>query len=610
MRTAWLAAACWLCLPACTISAVSESDDPRPSNSCSVDSDCDEDVASCNDGMCQPNDGDLEALLIEVTPPSDSEASHLSFVSHLTAVPTSGGELSVPAVRATTVTGSLKLATEDTCYPTLPQEPVAQPQAVDLSLPISATLIPRERLLGLSQQLYVTAGGYHVDGTYHFDIDVPPGEYDVYIVPDRGQTGVCVVPPQLFRGALVTGPVTTLDYKASKSSRLDLNITWPKGARTLDGWTVDIIEPLGGKPISTEVTLGNPVDGYMTVDYGAKLVYSTVSRRIGALREDVESAEDLVRLRPPEGNAAPTILFDRSALGLLSKAANITGFTSYPDAVKVEGQLASAEDGRPLVGSVSVVSTAITGVDEGIIASFQRTVQVTQEAKGIFSIELPPGEYRVHAVPNPGSFGSVAGDDGLSALEARWEIAPGTPVQAGKLLELERSSVVSGRSSLEGAEVRIAPTPQSVLPFRDALGGGEFTPRGRNALIDGGRFALSVDPGRLDISIRPPDELGFGWFVQPGVEVAGQDYDLGTVPRKVPSVLRGTTNGQFEERGDIVITRPVGACSVRAYAYLDKDFAYTRDADAAVSVVQVAETRSDEAGAFRLLIPSSLAAPK
>lgn len=620
MRRAALGVICWLCLPSCTISAVSEAEDSRRTNSCDADSDCDDDVESCKDGLCQPKNGELEALLIEVTPPSDSMAAHLSFVSHLEAVPTSGGPLKqLPPVRSVKVSGNLHLPTPDTCYPILPQEPVPQPKAENLSLPVSVTLIPRERLLGLPQQVYVTAGTYRLDGTYRFvDLEVPPGDYDVYMVPDRGQRGECVVPPQLFRGETIKAPTATLDYPASKSSTLNLRITWPKGPRTLDGWTADIIEPLGGKPISSEVKLGTPSDrgdSYQTVDYGVPLVYSTVSL-LRAVPEATESARDLVRLRPPEGDATPTIFLERSALGLLSDTPIVNGFTRYPDPVTVEGQLASGEDGRPLVGSVVVVSTEIFGVDEGILASFQARVQVAEKDDGVFSLAVPPGKYRVHAVPD---LASVSPDSrgALSALVTSWEIAAGTSPQAGKLLELSRSSAVTGQSWVEGAEVRVAPSPQTVLPFQEALGAGPFIPRGRNALVDAGRFAVSVDPGRLDISLRPPEELGYPWYVKPGVDVLDEDHDLGPISPKAPSVLRGITTWLFEsdERDPVshervVVTQPIGHCSVRAYAYLDKDLAYTRVRASAVSVVQVAETRSDETGAFRLLVPSSLAGPK
>jgi hypothetical protein len=605
----------WLWLSGCTISAVDQTDDRRPTNTCSVESDCGSDE-NCNDGLCQPSNGALEALLLEVTPPSDSEAPHLSFVSHLEAVPTSGGELKIPPVQAASVTGNLHLP-KGSCYPGLPQDgAVPLPPANDLSLPASVTLFPRERLLGLPQQLYVTASDFRKDGTYKFDMVVPPGDYDVYLVPSRGQEG-CAVPPQLFRGQTISGQ-TTLDYPVSNSSTLDLRIRWPKGAHTLDGWVADIIEPLGGRPISTEVELEPPVDqaeGSLDVTYRLPLVYSTVSELKPSI-DPIEFAADLVRLRPPPGDPTPTIFLDRTALGLLSASMpTVTGFTRYPAPVRVEGQLARADDGSALAGSVTVVSTDIAGVDDGIFASFQATVQVSEEDEGIFVIDMPPGTYRVHAVPGTGVDGTVPGEGSLSALEARWEIAAGSGFQAGKLLELAATSVVTGQSKFEGAEVRVAASPQKVLPFQEAFGIAPFVPRGRNGLVESGHFSVSVDPGRFDVSLRAPESLGFGWFVKPGVEVADAPQDLGDVELKAPSALRGTTTGLFADkdadtREPVLVSRIVGSCSVRAYAYLDRDLAYTRDAAAAVSVVQVAETRSDDRGAFRLLVPSSLAASK
>jgi hypothetical protein len=606
MKLTGLFASSWLWLSGCTISAVSEAEDARPTNTCSSESDCESDE-NCNDGLCQPSNGQLEALLIEVTPPSDSEAPHLSFVSHLDKIPTSGGELKLPPVQAATVTGTLQLSQTDSCYPTLPQDgTVPLPTASDLSLPLSVTLIPRERLLGLPQQLYVTASDFRKDGTYKFDIVVPPGSYDIYMVPTRGQQG-CVVPPQLFRGEAISGK-TTLNYRASRNSDLiNLQLHWPKGAQLLDGWTADVIEPLGGRPIATEVTLTRPSDRGTDLVYEIPLVYSTV-RQVPDAPESVEFAGDLIRLRPPEGEPVPTIFLDRTGIGLLPGEPTITDFTRYPEPVKVEGQLARAADGAPLTGAVSVISTEIAGVDKGIIASFQATVEVTAESDGIFSLELPPGNYLVHAVPGAVVADDSAGNESLSSLETEWQIAAGVPFQAGKLLELKPSSVVTGQS-FEGAEVRVSPSPKTVLPFKQAFGSSPFSPRGRSGLVESGSFAVTVDPGRFDISVRAPEAWGFGWFVKPGVEVVDATEDLGWVSMKAPSALRGTTTGLFAER-DALVSKPVGSCAVRAYAYLDKDLAYTRADGSAVSVVQVAETRSDEQGAFRLLVPSSLAASK
>lgn len=598
-----------LWISGCTISAVGEAEDMRPINSCSVESDCRSDE-NCNDGLCQPSNGELEALLIEVTPPADSGTQRLSFVSHLEEVPTSGGELTIAPVYPLAVTGNLHLPATEDCDPTYPQDgAMPLPPSFDRSLPVSVTLLPRERLLGLPQQLYLTVSDFRKDGTYKFDIVVPPGNYDVYMVPNQAQQN-CFVPPQLFRNQKISGK-TPLEYTASRNRELNLQLHWPKGARTLDGWSADVIEPLGGRPISTAVTLGSPSMRAAEVVYGVPLVYSTV-RDVSGTLDPVEYAADLVRLRPPEGMAAPTIFFDRSAISLLSDTSpSVVGFTRYPDPVRVEGQLARAEDGAPLAGSVTVVSTRVAGVDSGIFASFQATVEVTEKDQGIFAFDLPPGEYRVHAVPATAVDVTSPGRGSLSAFETQWEIAADSAFQAGKLLELSAATLVTGQSEFEGAEVRIDPSPQSVLPFQQAFGGAPFVPRGRNALVEAGRFEVSVDPGRFDVSVVGPEELGYGWLVRPGVEVSDEPRDLGIVKLVSPSALRGTTTGLFPDpRGSALVARAIGSCSVRAYAYLDKDLVYTRDDAAAVSVVQVAETRSDENGAFRLLVPSSLAAPK
>jgi hypothetical protein len=322
-----------------------------------------------------------------------------------------------------------------------------------------------------------------------------------------------------------------------------------------------------------------------------------------------------VRLRPPADVAWPTVFFDRSAIGLLGgEISRIEGFTRYPEPVTVVGQLARADDGRGVVGHVSVISTEITGVDPGIFASFQTRVDVHPDRDGVFSVVVPPGKYRVLALPEPNAAGAISGEANLSALEAQWEIRALVSPQAGKLLELKAETSISGLSPFPGAQVNAAATPHTILPFENAFGAAPFAPRGQSGFVDqDGRFSLSVDPGRFNISVRAPEALGFAWYVRPGVEVPEAQQDLGRIALPVPSVVRGVTTAvasewSRESKSYVTVAKPLPFASVRAYAYLDKDFAYTRERASAVSVVQVAETRSDDLGAFRLLLPSSLAA--
>ncbi len=583
-------------LSGCTITAVSAEADTRASNQCGSDADCPN--GNCRAGICQALNGELESLLVEVTPPADSKVPHLPLRAHLEDVPTSGGAMLISLTRAAHVVGSLKLGDGSACQPTFYDEQgLAMKASTDgRSLPVAVTLSPRERLLGLSAQVYTTTtSDLDAKGNYTFELQVPAGDYDVYVAPPRTQSG-CDVAPQLFRRQPIAGGEVELQYPVSAAKSLKLEVHWPAASGNLDGWVADIIEPVTGRSISSQFVLQRAV-GSATLQYSVPLAHSEVSE-VGTVGSSSEAATALVRLTPPPTLVAPTVFLDRSGLGLFSTdTVVLDGFTRFPDAVTVEGQVARLEDGKPAQGQVTLVSSEITGVDLGIFASFQRTVPVAPD--GRFVLAVPPGKYRVYAVP------PIA--DGLAASEISWDIPADVAYQAGKLIELSPTTSVTGRCALEGAQVQALASPQSVLPFEQAFGAAVFVPRANPGLVgpDGG-FTLQADPGAFDISVRPPESLGFAWFVRPSVQVGTDIQELGTLTLPKPSVVTGSVEVTAAGSSSAAIPSAL----IRAYAYLDDDLAYTRDVRQATSVIQVAETRADEAGAFRLLIPPSIAAAR
>jgi hypothetical protein len=594
----------------CTVSAVTQQGDPSPSNACKTDSDCGADI--CRAGVCNAANGMLEALLISATPPSDSPVPHMTYVAQVDDVPAQNDQdLVLPG--PSHLVGSFVLPTGETCYPTFVSDDPKNPYFVaedGRALPATVTLALSERLLGLPQQLSFAATGIrNLQGTYQFDVQVPRGEYDIYLVPPKNQQK-CPVPPQLFRRFALDKENLEVAFSLSAISQLPLSIRWPKSSPSLAGWTVDLIEPLAGNPISTELVLAEPPEvggNSSTIEYTGKLSFSTVALPPDPVDRPVEpeGTSDLLRFRPPADVVAPTILMARSGLGLLGGTKDVVAidhFTRLPSSVQVEGQLARVDDGRPVPGFVTLISTKIYGVDGGIFASYQTTVEIG--ADGALHVAVPPGSYKVQAVPPAPGLGNEAA---LAALETNWDIPADVPVQYGKLLELSPITSVVGQSEFLGAQVQAIPSPKTKLPFEVAFAEGRpFTPRAGIGLVDdAGRFAVAADPGVFDVSVQPPESLGFGWFVHTGVSVGAEDENLGLVTPPKPVVLSGT--GRVALLGAEV---PLGSAAIRAYAYLDKNLAYTRDARQAVSVVQVADTRADENGAFNLLIPSSIVAPK
>ena len=599
-----------LLLGGCTVTAKSQDTDPSPSNTCDSDAGCSE--GSCREGICQTPNGQIEALLVSATPTSDSGIPHLTFVTQLEGVPTSGGTQDLILPGPSRVVGSLNLPKGQVCYPEFVSDDANKPilKADDgVSLPVTVTLALSQRLLGLPQQLnFASTRTRNNLGGYAFDLRVPRGEYDVYLVPPPKQEGLCPAPPQLYRGIAFDSEGSTLELQLSGVAKLSLLIRWPKSSVSLAGWTVDVIEPRGGNSISTELVLGSPRDlggKSESVEYSGDLWSSRVMVVMPGGTSVVASDSDLLRLRPPSDQVAPTIFLDRSGFGLLVKEGQpvlLDRFTSLPDAVAIEGQVMRANDGGPAAAYVTLVSTEIYGVDSGIFASYQTTIEVG--ADGALRAQLPPGKYKVQAVPP--LLGGTDLQGALAALETTWDVPLDVPVQYGKLLELKPSSAVIGRTSFLGAQVQAVPSPQITPPFDQAFGKGDFAPRAATGLVDGaGKFAVNADPGRFDVSLQAPESLGFGWFVQPGARVGDVNLDLGLVTPPKPSVLSGEARVSL---GGTDVLLP--SATIRAYAYLDKNLAYTRDAKQAVSVVQVAETRADENGAFHLLVPSRIVAPK
>lgn len=613
----------------CTVKAITAQDDARPHNTCESDADCSN--HHCRAGICEEVNGTLESLLITVAPPSGSRLPQLTFVSPLQNVPTSGGELDLLPPAAHQVTGKLMLPKGSTCYPTFVDErgePLALRAPDGKSLPVDVTLSLRQRLLGLSQQQYFDSRSTparlddkdHI--SYVFDIAVPGGHYDIYAATPPYQESDCAVPPQLWRDYVLEGPDADLSLVPGPITTIEATLHWPggDGASALVGWIADIIEPVDGNRLSTVATLGTPVGASTTVEYDIQLQYSPA---IESSDSKAAVGSDLLRLRPPASVIAPTIYWDLSALRLFEPTnPDITGFSQLPAPVRVQGLLTRQDTGMPIPGNVFLISQQIAGVDAGVFASYKTTLEVG--ADGVIDLELPPGTYRVQGIP--GSRTDMAGDslDTIGSLRTSWVIAPSPDKQFGKTLELPAIAKLTGQSQVIGAQVQAVPVSANLSEFAAAFGdmlpsdtqdmglGVEdpslptvLSPRSTAGEVDtSGHFTVRADLGLFNVSVRGPESLGFAWSVRPGLVVTGENLDLGRVVLPRPTVLSGAcVVGLLDGT-----TARAPAATIRAYAYLDKDLTYTRDPAQARTVIQVAETRADDTGAYRLLVPPSLSA--
>ena len=610
--------AAWL-LCACDVATVAQVPSNVQQNQCTGDSECP--GGSCVGGHCESQQGTFQTLLFEVTPPSGTSASaDLQFLTTVTNMPTAGGVWDLPLDAVSQVVGKVQLYPPRTCTPSFGDVGNLLVSSHDDSVPGTISLTPSQTELGVFSQSAVAQATLVDTKTFSFSMNVPPGEYDIYYQPERQPNDDCIVSPRLLRKQMINpGAPEALLLSVPESSSFVLNVKWPPGDGGLDGWTVDMIDPVSGHVISNRAQLalspsGDPKEYLATVHY-LPVVGDTSD----------QMAQELLRLSPPDSQPddmpRPTILLSRSALGLFdANSGTLDNFIALPTVVHVHGQVTALSTPKPVAATVTLVATNITGVDPGVLASFVRTVTVGADAEGQFAVDLLAGNYRVTAVPIAQLDAEPSGsaDSKLAAVSTDWTIADSPLDQSGKVIELSNALPINGAAfDASGATPVVTALVQAVASttstnvdvLHQALGEAVSVPRAATARVGSdGAFALIADPGTFDVSVRPLAESGFSWLVVPGVAVgttgAGASLMSRTLP--LPVVYRGTVTLPGAAGAP---TTPVPGALIRAFVYTSAG-QYTSEPSKADAVVQVAETRADTraetSGKFNLLIPATL----
>jgi hypothetical protein len=503
------------------------------------------------------------------------------------------------------------------------------------SVTLQAHFTPSEQFLGLSGNTYSTEvtktpGGPLVP----FEINVPPGQYDIYLQTSLNGT-MCQMTPRLFRRRAIGIDESVDDVliplPLSKPSKLSVRVKWPEQERTLDGWKVAIVDSSSGLVLSTQGELEDAIGDEYVVD----LEYSSVIYSNG-MAPPVPAETEVLRLSPPDGVVAPTLYAARVGLELFVPNEAQIELEKLPQVVTVVGQVVlnsgatmpCAENFDPLqeqdpcevpftvqivsASGASGTSTFNDTIPAGMIAGYQTSVETRDDLT--FEVELPTGEYRAIAIP--------ALDDAKpwAIGEDTWLIGDQDRVVHGKTVNVRAQARVTGEvlplgdGTTTGFNVRLVASPRE-LPTEEVeepqlraqtvlelTRRESFVPRSTSAAVAGnGRFEVFADAGIFHLSVRPEAGSGFAWLVQPNVVELGGiqlETDLGSVRLTPPVRYSGSVSS------DNLAGRPVAEALIRAYVYVDAHGELQEQADAALSVLQVAETRADAAGNFELLMPS------
>jgi hypothetical protein len=601
----------WL-LCACDVATVAQVPSNVAQNQCAADSDCP--GGSCVDGQCESHEGTLQTVLFAVTPPSGTSASaDLQFLKQVD-LPTTGGDWDLPLDAVSQVVGEMILDPPRKCITSFGDVGNLLARSGDGSVPGTISLTPSQTALGVFSQSAVAQTTLVDAMKFSFSMNVPPGEYDMYYQPARQSNEDCIVSPQLRRKQMIKPGPKALSFSLPESSSFEFHVDWQLGDGALDGWTADMLDPISGNVISNRAQLA--LAPKSKTDYVATIYYLPV---IGDTSD--QAAQELVRLSPPDvvpAPTAPTVLLSRSALGLFdANKGTLSDFTTLPTKVHIHGQVTAAATPKPVAATVTLVATSIIGIQPGVLASFVRTVTAGDD--GQFELDVLPGSYRVTAVPSAqlDTETNSSADSKLAEVSEDWSVADSPIDQAGKVIELSNALPINGAAfNASGSTAVVTALVQAVAStastqvdvLHQALGEAVVVPRAATARVEpGGDFGLIADPGTFDVSVRPLAASGFSWLVIPSVAVgttgptsAGANLKSRALP--LPVVYRGTVT--LPGAGGAPSTTVPGAL-IRAFVYMSAGL-YTSEPAKADAVVQVAETRADTNGVFKLLIPATL----
>lgn len=598
---------------------------PQPPFGCQADAECGTGACDLQLGFCVQELERPPAVLLQVMPRSSDAiyggAQYVGFADGIG----DAEDFTVP--ERAVVNGQINaLKEQQRCL------------AASTTVPVRMRFTPRETRLGLDLPTYELRSQPEISEgqvvQHIFRGSVPPGQYDIYVVPDDGELAdtSCTFVPQIFRAEEIS---ENLNLTQSNPEPLRLTLPWRKGR---EGWTMDMIHAVTGERMSTRVA----VPGAESAE--VELSFSPVATQDYSGRDDAR-----IRLTPPSGQDAPTLLMQLGNIEL--------GPPSVPEfgrTVEFVGWLGA--DGRadePVPGTVTFTALGLSGLNPGIFFTFQKEVAVGFD--GRIRVALLPGSYRVRAFPKANS--------GYAATESDLEIlreAAGA-AQAGQVVPVRTPAILSGKLEAEGVNVPLGGIPVFVQPshltrsacgtsqdaqleqtcrraqsqlLKVAFGVDRPRTRARRALSDAsGRFDLALDCARcaetlrrtfpatstggslLELQARPPFETGLAWSVSPAVELSG-DREL--APRTFGLPWKRRMLLRFGEGGP-----PLRGALVRAFYLLDQqgriieegtasETPYCIDSDASalepciLATVQVGEQRSREDGQLLLLLPSTL----
>lgn len=559
-------------------------------NTCSTSDDCGADSVCAlvsEDSLCISTKADLAGIHMEVRPAVNSVfGANTSFLLDFNVLGV--------GLQTTEINGPIEL------NPTLPALVSIAPGKVSCTADKSSIAAKVEfrrvpTFVGLPEKTYSADPEPDTSDTttspsFAFHIDVPPGLYDVYLQPEASTTCGGAPMPPVFIPSMSIAMDTIFRVGVKPARHLTGKIQVPVGT-SLDKWEIEVKDINSGRLIS-ETQVIEHLDASKPAEID--LYYNLT-----------QGVSPYVRLHPPTNTekpvAAPNMFWDLAALdlqGLDVISLSLPNLNVPPR--QVEGHVRDVNQ-TPVLAEVTLQST---GLDGGVPKNAVYKVIVETEKDGLFKAEVPPGNYEVKARP-------LNDLDNKSLAIEQWEIHDVEGCFCGRVVTIHDKAVLKGQvltptqGPLLAAAVVGAPAfppsfkqPVSQLD-RDLLR-VPFQPRDATGSVKNGDLSLAVDLGSYDFfydfSVQTPAESGYPWLVRSRLTVGSTAEDeqssIGEVTVAHPVVVTGTIRDPF---GTVV-----SDATVKVWLPVKDSSGSTN------SALQIAETSTDSAGRYTLLLPPSI----
>jgi hypothetical protein len=357
---------------------------------------------------------------------------------------------------------------------------------------------------------------------------------------------------------------------------------------------------------------GAPLKSEVTLTLAPELAGHRYSLRIETAERPCSAAAPAVR---------STLDYDLQALDVEGRGNRVTLTIPRLVTALVTGVVKGYGKNTPISGKIVLRSVKLDQTSDAVTGQLSSTV-TTPIAEGTFSAIVIPGTYRADIIPSSDASVdsnkfAICVDCTVPSQDA--SAKPGTRVAEFRVvsskvevLSFEVPQRVGLRASAGGFDGALftvgtweALSATSGLLFSAA--GSPLLTRSQTGnvavVVDtrtGARWNVgaALDPGLYDLIVRTHEDSGYPWIVLPQFEVEPRaTLDIGLLKASPPVVITGTVTGPDGKD-------PIPRATVRARAQIVLDSQKTP-----VGAVLVGETRADDAGNYRLVLPSTLTRP-